>query len=58
MAPLPPVPEQQADALLGGTGARRSGPRRRVLMYLLEQGRGAELLVNGTCACRRSKARA
>jgi len=58
VAPLPPVPEQQADALLGGTGARRSGPRRRVLMFLLEQGREVDLLVNGTCACCRDEARA
>lgn len=31
--------ERQVETLLGGTGARRSGPRKRVLMFLLEQDR-------------------
>lgn len=31
--------ERQAEALLGSTGARRSSPRKRVLMFLLEQDR-------------------
>ena len=31
--------ERQAETLLGSTGARRSGPRRRVLTFMLEQDR-------------------